>query len=260
MTAAKSSAPENSRIRLERDDRGVRVLTMSDTEGKNTLSASFVELLVERLEEVSEDPEAKVCVLAGLPDIFCAGGDKDMLLNLAKGEVAATDIMVSRSVLEVPIPVIAAMAGHAVGGGLTLGMCCDVLVMAKESSYGCSFMNMGFTPGMGTTRLLQMAVGPFIAAEMMYGGQYFRGSHFEGRTQVNHVVARDKVLGLAMKIARRVADKPRHALELLKRDLSLDKRRAFEAARTTESFMHELCFSREETLALIQERYEEPAD
>lgn len=251
---------DDPRIRLERDDRGVAVLSMQDPEGKNTLGESFVELLTERLTELSEDRDAKVCVLTGLPDVFCAGGDKDMLMNLAKGEVAATDIMVSRAVLEVPIPMIAAMAGHAVGGGLTLGLCCDIVLMAKESSYGCSFMNMGFTPGMGTTRLLQMAMGEFVAAEMMYGGQFFHGSHFEGRSNINHVLPSEKVQGRAVKIARRIADKPRHALELLKRSLSLPKRQAFEEARTTESFMHELCFSREETLALIQERYEEPSD
>jgi len=244
-------------ITLQREDDGVAVLHLNDTDGGNALSETFVELLTAKLAELSSDAEAKVCVVRGGEEIFCAGGDKSMLAALAAGEVAATDIMISRALLEVPIPTIAAMEGHAVGGGLTLGLCCDMVLMARESSYGCSFMNMGFTPGMGTTRLLQLAVGEYVAAEMMYGGQYFRGSHFEGTAQVNAIVPKDKLLRRAMKLARRIADKPRKSLELLKRSLSLVKRQAFEEARTSESFMHEISFSLEETAQLIEDNYKE---
>ena len=50
------------------------------------------------------------------------------------------------------------------------------MFLARESRYGCNFMDLGFTPGMGTTRLLQAAVGPYVAAEMMLGAKYFRGA------------------------------------------------------------------------------------
>ncbi len=246
-------------IVLERDDDGIAVLTMRDEKRRNALSAQFVEQLTDQLAALSADRQAKVCVVCGLEEQFCSGGDKQMLLDLASGKVTATDIMLSRAMIEVPIPTIAAMAGHAVGGGLALGLCCDVVLMGRESSYGCSFMNMGFTPGMGTTGLLQLAVGEYIAAEMMFGGQFFRGSHFEGRSGINYVLPREKVVPKAMKIAQRIADKPRASLELLKRNLSLGKRQTFEQARTDESFMHEISFSLEETKALIEAHYHEPS-
>jgi polyketide biosynthesis enoyl-CoA hydratase PksI len=187
--------------------------------------------------------------------VFCGGGNREMLRDLAQGRVAASDLMLSRTVLDLPIPIIAAMEGHAVGGGLTLALCCDIVLMAREARYGCSFMNMGFTPGMGTTRLLQLAVGEYLAAEMMYGGQFFRGSHFAGRSAINYVLPRDQILPKALSLAQRIAEKPRPALELLKRSLSLRKRELFERARALEPSMHELCFSRPETAVLIEENY-----
>ncbi len=242
-------------IEIQREDDGVLVLQMQDKQGNNSLGYAFIERLYEVLDEITKDETAKVCVLRGLPEVFCAGGDQDMLVELAEGQVEPTDIMLSRAVLEIPIPTIAAMEGHAVGGGLTLALCCDMVLLARESRYGCSFMNMGFTPGMGTTRLLQDAVGEYLAAEMMLGGQFIRGSQFEQRSSFNHVLPREKVWNKAMQMAGRIAEKPRFALKLLKHNLSMRKRLAFEDARTSEAAMHQICFTQPETLALIRENY-----
>lgn len=248
-----------SDIDLSVDESGIAVLHMRDETGKNAFSRTFVEQLLEKLAALS-DEKVKVCIIRGLDEVFCAGGDREVLLDLAEGRVAPYDLLLTRSLLEVPVPTIGAMAGHAVGGGLIFGLCCDVVLMGKESRYGCNFMDMGFTPGMGTTGLLQAAVGEYLAAEMMLGCQYFRGSHFEGRSNVNYVLPRDKVLDKAMSVARRFADKPRFALTLLKRSLSLPRRKAFEDARTVESMMHEICFAHPETSERIRENYTQTKD
>ncbi len=242
-------------IRLDVDADGLAHLSLMDKVGKNAFSRAFVETLLQRFEQLSADRRAKVCVLTGLEEVFCAGGDREVLLSLADGGIAPYDLALTRALLELPIPTVAAMAGHAVGGGLIFGLACDMVVLGSESRYGCNFMDLGFTPGMGTTRLLQIAVGEHIAAEMMYGGQYFRGKHFEGRSSINYIEPRAKVEGRAMKIARRLTDKPRFALELLKRSLGLPRRRAFEEARTMESCMHEICFAHPETKKRIRENY-----
>ena len=248
-----------SDIDLSVGDDGIAVLHMHDEAGKNAFSRTFVEELLEKLAALSSE-KVKVCVIRGLDEVFCAGGDRDVLLDLAEGRVAPYDLLLTRSLLEVPVPTIGAMAGHAVGGGLIFGLCCDVVLMGKESRYGCNFMDMGFTPGMGTTGLLQAAVGEYLAAEMMLGCQYFRGSHFDGRSNINYVLARDKVLDKAISVARRFADKPRFALTLLKRSLSLPRRKAFEDARTVESMMHEICFAHPETSQRIRENYTQTKD
>ncbi|NVB38688.1 enoyl-CoA hydratase/isomerase family protein [Pseudenhygromyxa sp. WMMC2535] len=248
----RSSAP---RVTLEVDAEGVAELWMRDEDGNNAFSAAFVQELRERLAELERHPSAKVCVLRGLPEVFSAGGDRSVLLDLAEGELEPYDLELTRSLLEIPVPTIAAIEGHAVGGGLTFGLACDMVVLARESRYGSNFMDLGFTPGMGTTGLLQFAVGEYLAAEMMFGCQYFKGSHFEGRGQINYVLPRAKVLDRARKLAARVADKPRLAITLLKRQLALPRRTAFEQARTAESMMHQVCFAAPETLERIRENY-----
>jgi polyketide biosynthesis enoyl-CoA hydratase PksI len=243
------------KVSLSIDD-GVAELWMRDEPGNNAFSSEFVDQLLERMAELSRGREAKVCVLRGLPEVFCAGGDRQVLLDLAEGNLAPYDLELTRTLLELPIPTIAAMEGHAVGGGLVFGLACSMVVMARESRYGCNFMDLGFTPGMGTTRLLQFAVGDYLAAEMMFGCQYFKGSHFEGRAQINYVVPRAQVLGQARKIAGRLTDKPRFAIEMLERQLSLPRRLAFEQARTSESLMHQVCFADPGTRDRIRENYD----
>lgn len=234
---------------------GVAVVTMRDAAGKNAFSRAFAAALTAALAEAGRRPEIRACVVAGLPEVFSAGGDRDVLLGLAEGTIAPYDLVLTRALLEAPVPTIAAMAGPAVGGGLVFGLACDMVVMARESRYGANFMDLGFTPGMGATRLLQFAFGEYVAAEMLFGGQYFRGEHFAARGQINAVVPRADVEARALDIARRIADKPRHALLLLKRALALPRRRAFEEARTVESMMHEVCFADPQTVARILENY-----
>ncbi|MGB1275793.1 MAG: enoyl-CoA hydratase-related protein, partial [Nannocystaceae bacterium] len=106
---------------------------------------------------------------------------------------------------------------------------------------------------------LQRAVGEYLAAELMYGCQYMRGKQIGERGLINHVVAPERVEAKALSIARRIADKPRNALRLLKRSLSLPRKQAFEEARTVESMMHEICFAAPETRARIAENYREIA-
>jgi polyketide biosynthesis enoyl-CoA hydratase PksI len=244
-----------SLVTLERDGDGIATLTLGNVEHKNALNEPFIDELCARLAELGRDELARVCLVRGLPEVFCAGADESLLLGLAAGTMAATDIVLPKLVLDVPIPTIAVMEGHAVGGGLALGLCCDLVLMARESRYGCSFMNMGFTPGMGTTGLLGLAVGDYVAAEMMYGGQLFKGAHFADRAGVNYVLPRAELWPRALEIARRIAEKPRFALALLKRNLSLRRRQLFEETLGNESMMHELCFARPETAERIRESY-----
>jgi polyketide biosynthesis enoyl-CoA hydratase PksI len=245
-------------IDVQVDGEGLATLRMQDVAGKNAFSREFVASIVQALTSLGARADVKVVLLCGLPDVFSAGGDRGVLLGLADGKIAPYDLLLTRTLLELPQPSIAAMTGAAVGGGLVFGLACDLVFMARESRYGCNFMDLGFTPGMGTTRLLQAAVGPYVAAEMMMGAQYFRGADLAARgAQVNGVLPRAEVEARALDVAARLCDKPRAALLLLKRGLGLPRRLAFEEARTLESMMHEICFADPATQATIRENYRE---
>jgi len=245
------------RIYLESDDAGIVTVVLADHENRNAFSEHFVEELKACLEGAAEDLNTKVVVLRGLSDVFAAGASREMLGRLARGEIPPTDIILTKSLLEVPVPTISAMEGHATGGGLALGFAADIIVCAKESRYGASFMNMGFTPGMGITGLLEHALSPAVAHEMLFTGEFRKGGELGGRGGINHVVPRSQVLYKAYDIARQIAEKPRQSLELLKRTLSIPRRQKFEESRTAEAMMHAITFTQRDIVDRIEREYVE---
>jgi len=203
-------------------------VVLADPASSNALGEAMVHALIQAFGEIDRRPDVRVVLLAADGDVFSAGAPRELLVRLAHGEVRPTDILLPRLLLCCPVPVIAAMAGHATGGGLALGLAADIVLMADESRYGFPFMDMGFTPGMGATALCEHVLPPAVAHELMYSGELRRGSAF-ARTGVNHIVPRAEVL-------------PRAAVEALKRTLSLPRRQAFELSLTTESLMHQITF------------------
>ncbi len=238
-------------------DEGIAEIAMRDDAGRNAFSETFVHQLMDATESLATDGSVKVVVLTGLTDVFAAGAPRELLAKLARGEFVPSDIVLSKSILDLPIPTISAMEGHATGGGLALGLCADIVLMARESRYGASFMNMGFTPGMGITRLLEHVLSPAMAHELLYTGEFRRGRAFEQRSGVNYVLPRCEVRSKAFDLAASIAEKPRVALETLKRTLSLGRRQAFEATRTIEAMMHEITFSQDEVRQRIEDEYVE---
>ncbi len=243
------------RVTTTKDASGITTLSMQDVAGKNAFNLPFVAELEACLAEIGQDREVKVVVLVGLPDVFCSGAPRELLVKLARGEEVPADIVLSKAVLDLPVPVVAAMEGHATGGGLALGLCADIVLLARESRYGASFMNLGFTPGMGITRLLEHVLSPALAHELMYTGEFRRGVDFSTRTGVNYVLPRAEIRPKAFDVASRIAEKPRVALETLKRWLSLGRRRAFEDTRTIETMMHEITFRQDAVRERIEDEY-----
>jgi polyketide biosynthesis enoyl-CoA hydratase PksI len=229
-----------SMLRVRHEEGGVVTITMADEATGNALGEEMVLGLRDVFESVIRDPAVKVLVLSGEGQMFSSGAPREMLARLARREVKPTEIWLPRVLLDCPVPVIAAMAGHAIGGGLALGLAADLVLLGRESRYGFTFMNMGFTPGMGTTRLAEHALSAAVAHELLYTGELRLGADIARSIGVHAVLPAADVPLRALDLAARIAEKPRTALELLKRALSLPRRRAFEEALTLESLMHEI--------------------
>ena len=231
-------------------------LKMDDREGRNVFSSGFIAEFLQALDELEHRLKPKVLVLHGLQDVFCGGAEKQALLDLCDGKTAVADLVLCERLLEAPFPVIAAMEGHAIGGGLAVGLCCDIVIAARESRYGAVFMSLGFTPGMGCTTLLQELVGPFVANEMMLTGKRFRGSELQNRgTHINYILPRSEVLAKARDVAAQVAEKDGRSVALLKNALSAGKKKLLIQARLQEDLMHRISFSFPETRRTIEEQY-----
>jgi len=245
-------------IKVIKDERGFSILHMADEKGKNVFSEEFAEELITALDDLSQNQKPRVVILKGLPDVFAGGGDKRVLEGLAEGKVSVKDLIISDKLLASPFPIIAAMEGHAVGGGLMLACCCDIVLASLESRYGAVFMSMGFTPGMGCTTLLAELVGNFTAHEMMYTAKRFKGRELKERgTAINYILPKALVMPKATDIALQIAEKNPKSVYLLKRTLVARKKRLLIEARLQEDLMHEISFSFPETKSILKEYYVE---
>jgi polyketide biosynthesis enoyl-CoA hydratase PksI len=240
---------------LTMSSEGVAVLRLQDEANKNALSEEMVRSLETHLQEVSGRDDIKVMILAGLTEYFSSGASLEVLRGLTESRIDPGDLVLPARILDVPVPTIAAMEGHAIGGGFALGICCDIVLIAEESRYGCTFMNMGFTPGMGTTRLLEHVVSPAIAHEMLFTGQTLKGKHFENRGGFNYVMPRSDIWGKAIDLATRIAEKPRTSLVLLKQSLAAGRKQIYEGALAAEAPMHRKAFAAPDIITRILENY-----
>ncbi len=242
-------------VRVTASD-GVAQIALDDAATGHALGEAMVHALGAAFANAGADDAVRAVVLSADGDTFSTGAPRELLLKLTRGEVRPADILLPRLLLDCPVPVVAAMAGHATGGGFALGLAADIVLLGQESRYGFTFMNLGFTPGMGTTAVCEHTLSPAVAHELLFTGELRRGAEFT-RTGVNHVLPRAEVLPKALDIAARIAAKPRLAVEALKRTLSLPRRQAFEQSLTHESLMHQITFNAPGAARRIQDDYAE---
>lgn len=245
-----------TKIKLTVNDSGIAHIRMQDEETKNVFADDFIHELISTIDTLENEHDAKVLILSGLPDVFSGGADKQNLLDLSEGKIHVKDLLISERLISTPFPVIAAMEGHAVGGGFMMAVCSDMVVAARESRYGVVFMSLGFTPGMGCTKLLSELVGSNVANEMMYTGKLFKGRELiEKNTQINYIVPKAEVLEKAGNIALQISDKNVKSINLLKQSISARKKKLLIDARAQEDLMHRLSFAYPETRQTIDELY-----
>jgi len=201
-------------------------------------------------------PWLRAVLVEGGARHFSAGASRDALLSGTAAEaIPFYAAELPRLLLAVPVPTIAVMEGHAIGGGFILGLWCDAAVLAEESLYGANFMALGFTPGMGATAVLEETLGAPLARELLFSGRMVKGRTLRSSLLGHAVVPRAEVRGRAIALAREMADAPREALLLLKGTLAARRREILERAVGEERRMHEAVFARGEARALIAERH-----
>lgn len=218
---------------------GIARIALANPASSNALGEEMVGALRDAFEAITGSPDVRVVVLTAEGETFSAGAPRELLLRLAAGELRPADIVLPKLLLDCDVPVIAAMAGHATGGGFALGLAADIILIGEDSRYGFTFMNLGFTPGMGTTKLCEHVLSAAVTHELLYTGELRRGARFAG-SGINHILPGHEVEARALDLAARIAEKPRVALTALKRTLSLARRQAFEHSITTESLMHQI--------------------
>jgi enoyl-CoA hydratase/carnithine racemase len=185
----------------------VAIITLNRPDNRNSMTPDVLEGLSESMAHVKADADVRCVVVTGRGRSFCAGAD-------FKSRVAEEGPPHERSfamyshfleLLEVEVPTIAALNGHAIGGGLGLAVVCDLRVANREAKYGANFVRLGLHPGMATTYLLPRLMGLPRATELLLTGRLVSGAEAAELGLVNHAVGPDEVLPKAMELAREVA-------------------------------------------------------
>lgn len=242
-------------VHLHRRSTAIAVIEMADREGRNTFTRALVGGLGVALRRVAEDRTIKVVVIHGYDSIFCAGGTQEELLTLAEHKVTFDAHDFYRALLDCPVPVIAAMQGHALGGGLVFGLYADLVVLSQEAIYSANFMKYGITPGMGATVLLPMKLGASLANEMLFSARGYHGGTLRERGIGIPVVPRAETVATALKLANDLADKSDVALRLLKQAMNHRLLQELPAAIAREKAMHETSFAQPDVIDRINERF-----
>ena len=244
-----------SLVEYQLDKNGIASVQMVDRAGKNLFSDQLIDDLIRVIDRLEQQDRPRVVIISGLQDVFSGGASKESLETLARGELHVKDLLISERLIAAPFPIIAAMEGHAIGGGLIMAACCDIVLAAQESRYGAVFMNMGFTPGMGCTLLLEELCGGFIAREMMYTGRRFRGRELRS-TNINYILPKGEIMSKSRSIGLQIAEKNPDSIYLLKYALSARRKKLLIDARLQEDLMHRISFAFPETRRTIERFYE----
>jgi polyketide biosynthesis enoyl-CoA hydratase PksI len=228
------------------------------TDDQPYIEEGFAPALADAVAELKRDEQWRAVIVEGGPRYFSAGASIDSLTRSdGKSGVPTYAAELPRLMLSIPVPTIAAMAGHAIGGGWVLGLWCDVAFLAEESMYGANFMALGFTPGMGATMIVEEWVGAPLARELLFTGRLVKGRElkYAGSPLAHAILPRAEVRERALAVAAEIAQVPRESLRLLKSALTEQRRERLERVLRAEQAMHQTVFSQPTTAQQIAERY-----
>ena len=183
-------------------------------------------------EELGNDIGVAAIVLYGGEKAFAAGADIKEMEKLSHDEMLARSAGLKSAfdaVAQIPKPVIAAVTGYALGGGLELAMCADVRIASESVKVGQPEILLGIIPGAGGTQRLTRLVGPSIAKELVFTGKVISATEAYQLGIINKVVADGEVYAKACEWARQFVGGPAVALATAKAaidqglDVSLDE-------------------------------------
>jgi enoyl-CoA hydratase len=192
---------------LVESDGAVAIVTLNRPKALNALNSELLDELVRALEAIDADEALHVTVLTGSERAFAAGADiKEMAprsyMDMFKANVFA---QASERIAAVRKPIIAAVAGYALGGGCELAMLCDFIIAADNAIFGQPEITLGVMPGIGGTQRLTRFIGKSKAMEMCLTGRNMDAAEAERAGLVSRVVALSDLLPEAKKAAQAIA-------------------------------------------------------
>ncbi|SES70610.1 enoyl-CoA hydratase [Oceanicella actignis] len=188
----------------------VGLVKLNRPEALNALNQKLLGELICALRKFDEDDAIRCIVLTGSEKAFAAGADIKEMSEKSYVEVFREDLFTAfhDDFLRIRKPIVAAVAGYALGGGCELAMMCDFIIAGDNARFGQPEINLGVIPGIGGTQRLTRFVGKSKAMDMNLTGRFMDAAEAERSGLVSRVVPADKLLDEALSVAAKIAEKP----------------------------------------------------
>lgn len=201
---------------------GVATLTLNNPEKKNAFSAEMLDECQAAFLRAASDAAARVIVLTGAGEAFCAGGDVSNMgrqITPVERKAHLWERMqgVPRIMERIDKPIIGMINGDAVGGGMDVAMMCDMRIASEKARFSEGYVRLGLVPGDGGAYYLPRLAGIAKALELLLTGDFVDATEAARIGIVNRAVPQDKLAEETYGLARRIASRPPLAVRMTKR-------------------------------------------
>ena len=195
-------------VRYTRDD-DIGILTLDRPDQRNSMTPELLDGFAAASARARADAGARCIVVTGAGAVFSAGADLRSTLQ-RDGDRTPSERSFAMyepflSLLDLEVPAIAALNGHAIGGGFGAALFCDLRIGAVDARYGANFVRLGLAPGMAISYLLPRLIGAARASELLLTGRLVDGREAERLGILNRAVPAADVMPEAMALAREIA-------------------------------------------------------
>lgn len=257
-TPVDEESDAEGQVLLEHPAAGVALVRINRPEARNALSMPLRRRLATLFQELEDDPAIRAVVLTGTAGSFAAGADVKSMIGVTGIEMYQRHTeRLWAAIGRFSRPVIAAVNGHALGGGLELAMNCDIIIAGEGVRLGQPEVRLGILPGAGGTQRLLRAVGKFHAMRLCLTGDAITAAQARGMGLVSQVVDDAEVETSAVEMATHIAALPRIAVEQIKEVIQLGADAPLETALALERKALQILFStadKEEGLRAFAEK------
>jgi enoyl-CoA hydratase/carnithine racemase len=197
------------------------LLTINRQEENNSLNIATSKEIYEGLKELAIIPSIRIILIKGNQKEFSRGADIKELSDLSAESAKSVKLFnFFDKIKEINIPIIAAVEGYALGGGMELALLCDIIIASKESKFGQPEINLGLIPGIGGSQRLKISLGKYNASYLCMSGEIISGTKAYELGLVSVLLDKVNFLEEVIKIAKQIAEKPKSSLIEIKKLIS----------------------------------------
>lgn len=231
------------------EDPNIGIIQMNRPKAFNAVNMQLLEDSYDALKGMHEDPEVHVIIVCGNENAFAAGADLRAVAGYNSFEARNFLDMVHKTIFMMEDnhkPIIAAVNGLALGGGLEMVMASDIRVVADNATLGLPEINLGIFPGAGGTQRFPRNSSICLAKQYIYTGDFFDAATAEKMGLVNMVVPADEVMDTAKKFARRISRKSPLAIREAKNAVNMSMNTDIKTGSRMEQLAWSMLFSSED--------------